>query len=261
MFAGFLLVNAGLIAAGGVATLIGFKSYGWYTKLRNVATSKIQSLAAGEVEIKGTVAPNPKNPLISPVNKAKCVAYELRAYRWERRGKNSSWKLIYAKSVARPFYLTDETGYILVEPQGARVRNDTFASERSSEPLEEIRQEMHAKADEAGAPDFFKKILDVATRSSYKFEEVIIPEGEHVYIFGYTLENPQAPDNPKVQRLKIANKPGKLFLITDESEADAQRGYLLNAATFILIGLFLILFGILEILNIIDWIGFMGGFS
>lgn len=63
MFTIALITNIGFIGAGGGIIRFGLKHIQMYYKIQNLATSKIKSLAAGEVEIKGVILPNPKNPL------------------------------------------------------------------------------------------------------------------------------------------------------------------------------------------------------
>ena len=54
--------------------------------VKNVATSKIRSMAVGLVELNGKVKTYSKEGLlVSPVNKKKCVHYEVRIDRRKRR--------------------------------------------------------------------------------------------------------------------------------------------------------------------------------
>ena len=83
----------------------GFKQINEYHKVTNLATSKIKSLAAGEVEIKGNINYIPGKVFTSPLKKIKCVSYKFDAYEWIRRKKNSGWRRIYSKTESSPFYL------------------------------------------------------------------------------------------------------------------------------------------------------------
>ncbi|MCF7862377.1 E3 ubiquitin ligase family protein [Candidatus Woesearchaeota archaeon] len=233
----------------------GLNQLKFYNKIRNLATSKIMSLAAGEVEIKGTVTAN-KQPLISPVTNTKCASYSLKAYRWVQGRKSGSWSLMYQKSVSRPFYVSDDTGFILVDPEGAKIRNDTFSSVQQNGMLPSLTNINKSKNTEKFT-GFLKKLV---SGSRYKFDEICIPEGEQIYIMGYTKENPNRPNNAKVQGLMIAKKENKDYLITDEKENDLKGVYIQTAATVFIIGGFLVIFGLLQIFNILDWISFIGDF-
>ena len=262
MFIFPMIINVGFIGIGGLIIKFGLKNLHFYNKVRNLATSKIKSLAAGEVEIKGTVIPNQKDPLLSPIKKAKCVSYNLKAYRWLSRSKNGGWKLMYEKTINRPFYLSDDTGCILINPEGAKIRNDTYSTIQQNQLLPEVAEELNRIRDSAKIPEFLKKLSKFSnSMGRYKFDEIYIPEGESIYVMGYTVENPNSPNNPNVQRLMIAKKGKKDFIITDEKEDDLQKVYFLNAITLFIIGLFLVFFGLIQVFNIFDWITFMGGFQ
>lgn len=262
MFIPPMIINIGFIGIGGLIVKSGLKNLHFYNKIRNLATSKIKSLAAGEVEIKGTVTPNQKDPLLSPIKKAKCVSYNLKAYRWVRKRKSSGWELMYEKTISRPFYLSDDTGYILINPEGAKIRNDTYSTIQGNQLLPEVAGELNRIQDSAKMPDFLKKLTNFSiSMGRYKFDEIFIPEGESIHVMGYTVENPNSPNNPNVQRLMIAKKDKNDFIITDEKEDDLQKVYLMNAITLFIIGLFLVFFGLIQVFNIVDWINFMGGFQ
>ena len=59
----------------------------------------------------------------------------------------------------------------------------------------------------------------------------------------------------------IAQMEGHDFIITNEDENELQKTYFSRMASLIISGAFLILFGVLQIFNIIDWIKFIGGFQ
>lgn len=98
----------------------GFRSL-WVKRLiENTPTAKARSLAAGYVELHGT-AERACN-LLSPVSGLACVYYRLRRYR-KQHGKNGdTWVLESEITCGNvPFYLRDETGRILVKPNGAQI--------------------------------------------------------------------------------------------------------------------------------------------
>jgi hypothetical protein len=258
MFVFPMIINTGFIGVGGLIIKFGLNNLHFYNKIKHLATSKIKSLAAGEVEIKGTITPNPKAPLLSPIKKTKCVSYNLKTYEWIKKSKNSNWVLIHEKTVNQPFYLSDDTGYILINPDGAMIRNDNHSTVQGNELLPEITGELDKNISITKTPEFLKKLSKFNGR--YKFKEICVPEGESIYVMGYTVENPNIINNPDVQRLMIAKKDKNDFLITDEKEEELQKIYLLNAITLLIIGLFLVFFGLIQIFNIIDWISFIGGF-
>ena len=104
----------------------------------NLPTSKTQGVFIGLVELKGTA--QCEQPLTSYLAGATCIyyAYEIEE-RWSRlvtttesdgRGgtrevtrRESGWTQVDARTESAPFYLQDDTGSILVRPEGARIES------------------------------------------------------------------------------------------------------------------------------------------
>lgn len=254
-----IITSAGFIALGGFLLKAGVKNLHFYNKIKNLPTSKIKSLAAGEVEIKGTVLANEKDPLLSPITKVKCVSYNLKVYQYVKKGKHSGWELFHQKTRSRPFYLSDETGHILVNPEGAEISNDTFSRTELNELLPEIRRERGEIENPSLSTNPIKRIFTQIIPGRFRYDEIYIPEEEQIYIMGYTLENKSATNNTRAQRLMIGKKEGKEYIITDEKEEEVQKKYIFNVVVLFLVGLFLIFFGIIQLFNIYDWISFLGG--
>lgn len=85
---------------------------------QKLATSKISSTSVGLVELVGHV--KAINTCEIPLFEKKCVGYSYAIERIRRdseRNRNS-YHLKYTENHIEPFYLEDDTGKILVEPQG-----------------------------------------------------------------------------------------------------------------------------------------------
>ncbi|HEX9601251.1 MAG TPA: hypothetical protein VF985_07175 [Mariniflexile sp.] len=78
-------------------------------------TSKIRSVAMGLAEIEGSL--KVIEPLLSPINKKKCIGYR---YRIENistdKDGDKSYTTIFDETTCNPFYMSDETGKIKVNP-------------------------------------------------------------------------------------------------------------------------------------------------
>ncbi len=85
--------------------------------IQNTPSSKIRSAAMGLVEVSG-LATGP-NALIAPITARPCYYFRTMVWQWERRGKNNTWVKKVDESLHVPFYLDDNTGRVLVNPQGA----------------------------------------------------------------------------------------------------------------------------------------------
>lgn len=82
-------------------------------------TSKIRSAAMGLVELQG-LATGPYT-MTAPITGVPCYYFRTIAWQWQQRGKNSEWKKVADESLHVPFFLEDNTGCVLVDPQGAEM--------------------------------------------------------------------------------------------------------------------------------------------
>src|SRR5438445_10770376 len=85
----------------------------------NTPASKIRSAAMGLVEING-LATGPYT-MIAPITGVPCYYFRTTAWQWQQRGKNSEWVQVADESMHVPFFLDDNTGRVLVDPQGAEM--------------------------------------------------------------------------------------------------------------------------------------------
>lgn len=134
-----------------LAVVCGLSLWGWARLLRcrrilaDTPTSKAQGVFIGFVEIKGTA--ESAEPFTSYLAAATCVHYG-----WEvdeawsrtvtetytdskgetktRQIRESGWTTVAQGGESKPFYLRDETGVMLVRPEGASIDPETFFSEK-----------------------------------------------------------------------------------------------------------------------------------
>lgn len=97
---------------------------------RTLPTSKIRSVAMGLAEIEGTL--QGIEPMLSPIKNKKCIGYR---YRIEDistdKDGDKSYSSIFDETVCNPFYVSDETGKIKVNPDKIEfvfVENDEMYS-------------------------------------------------------------------------------------------------------------------------------------
>ncbi len=115
--------------------------------LRDLPTSKARGVFIGLVELKGTA--EAESPLRSFLAGQRCVHYHYSVEeRWSRTvtehytdkdGKpqtrtrhESGWNTVASGGETMPFYLQDDTGVVLVRPDGARIEPCTLFSETAS---------------------------------------------------------------------------------------------------------------------------------
>lgn len=108
---------------------------------KDLPTSKVRGVFIGLVELKGSA--ESEAPLVSHLASAACVLYQWKIEeRWSRtvtetytdsKGqrrtrtrRESGWTTVDHGGDSRPFYLCDDTGAILVHPQGADLETTTL---------------------------------------------------------------------------------------------------------------------------------------
>ena len=123
----FVIAAAGAgILAGLVLLVRGMTAYRAGETVRGTGTSRIESLAAGEVRLVGTIAPGPV-ALVSPLQSVPCVYYHARIV--EDRGRERTATLDDERAVG--FLLDDGTGTLRVFPRGARWDAPTCFDEQT----------------------------------------------------------------------------------------------------------------------------------
>ena len=150
--------------------------------IMNTPASKIRSAAMGLVEVSGLA--NGPYTLTAPITGVSCYYYRTLIWQWKQRGKNSSWVKECDETLHLPFYLEDETGRLLVDPQGAAL---------------DIHRDFH---DEFSGPAFFteptlpenvERFLlghGISTDKKTKVEEFCIKPKNALFILGTLAENP-----------------------------------------------------------------------
>jgi hypothetical protein len=120
-----LLGLAALGVVGGVVLLFrGFGGYRSAIRVGDTATSRISSLAAGEVRLTGTIEPA-EVTLTSPLQDRECVWYRSRVDAGEDRP-------VFQEERAIGFRVRDASGTIRVFPRGARIDGPIRLDDRDS---------------------------------------------------------------------------------------------------------------------------------
>lgn len=105
------------LVLGTVAMVVGSSKLRKGKKIRSTETIPVRDAAVkdGVVEVEGTAKPAHDTPLVSPMTKTDCVAYEYNL----TRGLGSDKKLVDKGTEAQPFVIDDGTGTAYVNPESA----------------------------------------------------------------------------------------------------------------------------------------------
>jgi E3 Ubiquitin ligase len=88
--------------------------------IENTPSSRIRSASMGLVEVSG-LATGPYT-INAPITGLPCYLHRTIAWEWKREGKNSQWVKVADETQHVPFFLDDNTGRVLVDPQGAEMQ-------------------------------------------------------------------------------------------------------------------------------------------
>jgi E3 Ubiquitin ligase len=144
--------------------------------------SKIRSAAMGLVEING-LAVGPYT-MLAPITGAPCYYFRTTAWQLQQQGKNKSWVKVAEESLHLPFFLDDNTGRVLVDPQGAEMDIHRDFHDEFSTSLFSTSLEMPPNI-----ADFLVR-HGVSTDKKIKIDEYCIKPKNALFILGTLAPNP-----------------------------------------------------------------------
>jgi hypothetical protein len=150
--------------------------------IMNTPASKVRSAAMGLVEISGLAA-GPYS-LVAPITGRACYYYRTLVWQWKRQGKSESWVKEADVSLHVPFYLEDNTGRVLVNPQSADMDIHCDFKEEFSHSIFSSNLEIPANITN------FLLMHGVGTDKKIKIEEYCIKPKNALFILGTLAHNP-----------------------------------------------------------------------
>jgi len=150
--------------------------------IMNTPASKVRSAAIGLVEVSG-LATGPYS-IVAPITAMPCYYYRTMAWQWQREGKNSKWVKVADESYHVPFFVEDNTGRVLVNPQGAEMEIHRDFHDEFSQSL--FSSQLEIPANVTG----FLVRHGVSTDSKIKVEEYCIKLKNALFVLGTLAENP-----------------------------------------------------------------------
>lgn len=151
-------------------------------------TSKIHSAAMGLVEVSG-LAVGPYT-MTAPVTGRACYYYRTVAWQLKQSGKNKEWEKVAEECLHLPFFLDDNTGRVLVNPQGAEL---------------DIHRDFHEEFSGSffgSSPDVPANVASFLARhgvsndKKLKIDEYCIKPKNALFILGTLAENPGVEVGP-----------------------------------------------------------------
>jgi hypothetical protein len=178
-------VELGLIAGVCVGVYLfarGFRLLERRRLILNTPFSKIRSASLGLIEVSGLAAGPYTLP--APITAMPCYYYRTLVWQMKQEGKSKEWVKVVDESLHLPFYIDDNTGRMLVNPQGAEVDLHRDFCEQYDTFFFSSRPEIPANV--AG----LLSRHGVANDKKLKVEEYCIKPKNALFILGTLAENP-----------------------------------------------------------------------
>ena len=171
-YAVFFIVVGQFACLGGVLFYDALRKLRLDRKIKGLATSKVRSVATGTVELCGHAVP--ARPLRDPVFDDPCAYYRVRISQY----KGKHWRHVHVdESKDTTFYLEDETGRAIIEPDGAELHLGGHFTDKKG----------LGGFGEAPAQEYIKKIIGTewSLLKTLRVDADIIKEGHSLYVLGY----------------------------------------------------------------------------
>ena len=217
--------------------------------MEDMPTSKIRSLAMGNVEVYGEVVTLFLDGLlISPFSNTPCVYYKCKV---QAKGKSLSktkdlvnWRTIFTKQEARYFYLQDDTGKVLVNLKNAEIdlaEHEAFTLQVDSELPDHLCKFI------ADNKIDIKRIL--SANMAVRFVEEYIVASENIYIYGTAGDNPfvdEASSEKNSTDIMLQKGIDKSrFYVTSQKKKFVIWRYRVSAEICMFFGILLVIAGII----------------
>jgi len=189
----------------GIALFIrGFRVLQRKRLILDTPTAKVRSAAIGLVELTGlAVGPN---TITSPITQRPCFYYRTAVWKEVGSGKNRHWEQKIDERFHVPFFMKDETGMVLVDPNGAEL--DIHCDFKA-----EYSRSMFAGLSVPPRVAEFAGRNGVALDDNVRVEEYCLKPRNALYILGTLATNsglspqmkpmPTSPGGPEIANLDL----------------------------------------------------------
>ena len=222
-----------LVVVGVILIFVGKRKAGLKSTIDSTLTTPIRDLMEGQhAEIKGVASCD--QPLKAPYSDISCVYYSY-ALKCRERSRSSSgstsytWRTIDSGSTRLPFSLTDSTGTVTVDPEGADVDAPVVVKRpvRPGDPTEGMPD---------GALKTVLSTLSTLASTPHKVEVRAVTADRELYVLGDVQRRADG-------QLRVSKGDNKFFIST-KSEEQLARSLGRAAALFYVLGAALIVGGI-----------------
>ncbi len=111
------VIPIALVVVGLILFIFGFFKYREYRVLADTPQIPIRSMSMGLSHVAGTSTGG--QPLTSPLTQVPCYYYEVKVEKKVKKDNQETWEETHKDRAEVSFYVQDETGYVLVNPERA----------------------------------------------------------------------------------------------------------------------------------------------
>ncbi|MFD1646453.1 E3 ubiquitin ligase family protein [Haloarchaeobius litoreus] len=251
-----LAIAGGLIALG-YGAVVGAKAYR-IGRDDPIPTYRLRH--GGVCEVEGVAAAH-EETVSAPFTGTDCLVCRWTVEEYTQSGKHSHWKTVDSGVWSRPFVLADDTGRVLVAPDGAEFSlgdDDTIRVDGGDTPPRRVQQFIDAndRVDDEDA-ELDLGVVTLSTGNDRRYVEERLDPGDSAYVFGHARANrrpgsgvegvvtgpPTDGTGSRLDRLV-----GPLFLVSDTTEADVLGRLRWQAVAPMLLGAGLVALGLTPLL-------------
>jgi len=173
------VLSLGGVVSGIFSFLGGFRSLRLQRLIETTPTARARSVAMGLVELHGRV--RSRSRVSAPFSNRPCAWWEveLQTLRRQSRGLRG-WNTVHREQSGGPFYVEDETGNVLVYPQGAKVSAGNLVEEQTHGLG--VPEPYAGWMAERGLP-----LRLVWSLGPMRFRERVLDDGTGVYLLGRAM--------------------------------------------------------------------------
>ena len=216
-------VGAMLIIIGLIMFYNSLKNLKIKRLIENVPTSKARSVAMGLVELKGKIE-NRNKTLTDPFDGKDCVYWHIHIQQYMKRGKRRTWVTRHKAKKHVPFYLTDQTGSVLVNMQGANLKNVKRDNEYESAMF--FSDDIPSKVEDYCNKENIKLRGWLGGKKRMRFRVTYLEPNDDIYIIG-SARSPNLDETNGLKKITAVIDKSKdgIFILSDKSEKELIDDY------------------------------------
>jgi len=191
--------------------------------IENVPTSKARSVAMGLAELKGKIESRNKT-LSDPFDGKDCVYWHIHIQQYMKRGKRRTWITRHKAKKQIPFYLTDQTGSVLVNMQGANSKNVKRDNEYDSAMF--FSDDIPSKVENYCNKENVKLRGWLGGKKRMRFRVTYLEPNDDIFIIG-SARSPNIDETNGLKKITAVIDKSKdgIFILSDESEKELIDDY------------------------------------